>query len=238
MSAGSQVETGAPLVRLEPVGDGDEAAAAPRPTAVDLDLPGPTGPRPRIPSRGPRPGAATSAPCCSASTSTRTDDGGTLHGLPRRAGPSWRAGGRSPWPASSICCEAFADFAELSRNRPARRGAAHRAAVHSPREHFHTYLQSLDVDRGGLPDEFRERLAPGARALRRDRARPHPRAGGGRVPRLPRPAALRPRTCRWSPRLLSAGSPSRRRRRTLAQTCREVLDRLGRRDPAALPGRR
>jgi acetyl-CoA carboxylase carboxyltransferase component len=31
--------------------------------------------------------------------------------------------------------------------------------VHSPREHFHTYLQSLDPDRGGLPDAFRERLS-------------------------------------------------------------------------------
>jgi acetyl-CoA carboxylase carboxyltransferase component len=30
--------------------------------------------------------------------------------------------------------------------------------VHSSREHFHTFLQSLDVERGGLPEEFRERL--------------------------------------------------------------------------------
>ena len=31
--------------------------------------------------------------------------------------------------------------------------------VHSSKEHFHTYLQSLDVDRGGLPEQFRDRLA-------------------------------------------------------------------------------
>ena len=30
--------------------------------------------------------------------------------------------------------------------------------MHSPREHFHTYLQSLDADRGGLPEAFRVRL--------------------------------------------------------------------------------
>src|SRR5690606_5546401 len=35
--------------------------------------------------------------------------------------------------------------------------------VHSPREFFHGYLQSLDVEVGGLPDSFRARLA---RALR------------------------------------------------------------------------
>jgi hypothetical protein len=31
--------------------------------------------------------------------------------------------------------------------------------VHSSREHFHAFLQSLDVERGGLPDQFRDRLA-------------------------------------------------------------------------------
>ena len=43
----------------------------------------------------------------------------------------------------------FADFAELSRNRPAGEETHAETAVHSPREYFHTYLQSLDVERGG-----------------------------------------------------------------------------------------
>ena len=30
--------------------------------------------------------------------------------------------------------------------------------MHSSREHFHTFLQSLDADRGGLPEQFRVRL--------------------------------------------------------------------------------
>ena len=41
VSAGSQVETGAPLVRLEPVGDdeSDDESDADRAKPVDLDLP-------------------------------------------------------------------------------------------------------------------------------------------------------------------------------------------------------
>ena len=53
----------------------------------------------------------------------------------------------------------FADFAELSRNRPAGEDLHTELRVHSSKEHFHAYLQSLDVDRGGLPQQFRDRLA-------------------------------------------------------------------------------
>ncbi len=56
----------------------------------------------------------------------------------------------------------FADICELSRNRPGL-DELDSEAVHSPREHFHAYLQSLDVDLQGLPDSFRDKLA---RALR------------------------------------------------------------------------
>src|SRR3954451_14222430 len=52
----------------------------------------------------------------------------------------------------------FADLCELTRNRPhAEEGADDR--VHSPREYFHAYLHSLDVDRERLPEEFRAKLA-------------------------------------------------------------------------------
>ena len=52
----------------------------------------------------------------------------------------------------------FADLAELSRNRPTGEdgGGSH---IHSAREYFHTYLQSLDVERAGLPETFQARLA-------------------------------------------------------------------------------
>ncbi len=57
----------------------------------------------------------------------------------------------------------FADLCELSRNRPAGAEQAADERVHSPREHFHAYLHSLDAEREGLPASFRQRLT---RALR------------------------------------------------------------------------
>src|SRR5690606_1227758 len=52
----------------------------------------------------------------------------------------------------------FADLAELSRNRPAGE-EVDGSHVHSAREYFHTYLQSLDTERAGLPEAFRDKLA-------------------------------------------------------------------------------
>ena len=65
------------------------------------------------------------------------------------------AGGGSPLAGELGLLEAFADFAEISRNRPAGEDRHLENQVHSPREHFHTYLQSLDPERGALPDDFR-----------------------------------------------------------------------------------
>ena len=53
----------------------------------------------------------------------------------------------------------FADLCELSRNRPTREEEGGEEQVHSPREHFHSYLHSLDSDREALPAAFRTRLA-------------------------------------------------------------------------------
>ncbi|HEY4624864.1 MAG TPA: biotin carboxylase N-terminal domain-containing protein, partial [Blastococcus sp.] len=53
----------------------------------------------------------------------------------------------------------FADLCELSRNRPASEEEEADQQVHSPREYFHTYLHSLDVDREALPESFRGRLS-------------------------------------------------------------------------------
>ena len=52
----------------------------------------------------------------------------------------------------------FADFAELSRNRPAGEDQHVENRVHSPRERFHTFLQTMDIERGALPEEFHQRL--------------------------------------------------------------------------------
>ncbi|MGQ0625109.1 MAG: ATP-binding protein [Sporichthyaceae bacterium] len=53
----------------------------------------------------------------------------------------------------------FADLCELSRNRPSADEEKADLRVHSPREHLHTYLRSLDVEKEGLPTSFRSRLA-------------------------------------------------------------------------------
>src|SRR4051812_18508969 len=53
----------------------------------------------------------------------------------------------------------FADLSELSRNRPTSAEEEADEQVHSPREHFHSYLHSLDIDREGLPESFRGRLS-------------------------------------------------------------------------------
>ncbi|MGD0083769.1 MAG: biotin carboxylase N-terminal domain-containing protein [Acidimicrobiales bacterium] len=53
----------------------------------------------------------------------------------------------------------FADLCELSRNRPTREEEDPDERVHSPREHFHTYLHSLDVEQESLPAAFRTRLS-------------------------------------------------------------------------------
>ena len=62
----------------------------------------------------------------------------------------------------------FADLAELSRNWPAAEredlGEEVGERVRSPREHFRTYLHSLDATREGLPETFVARLV---RALAR-----------------------------------------------------------------------
>ena len=53
----------------------------------------------------------------------------------------------------------FADLCELSRNRPTSDEEDADERVHSPREHFHTYLHSLDVEQESLPVAFRAKLS-------------------------------------------------------------------------------
>ena len=59
--------------------------------------------------------------------------------------------------------DTFADICEISRNRPAPEEEDTDEGVHSPREHFHSFLHSLDADLEGLPSTFRAKLT---RALR------------------------------------------------------------------------
>jgi acetyl/propionyl-CoA carboxylase alpha subunit/acetyl-CoA carboxylase carboxyltransferase component len=76
-------------------------------------------------------------------------------------------GSRSAYPAGDTTLlgreldilTVFADIAELSRDRPPVAELAGEAElVHSPREHFHSFLRSLDVEREGIPEPLRRSL--------------------------------------------------------------------------------
>ncbi|MDG4810699.1 biotin carboxylase N-terminal domain-containing protein [Micromonospora sp. WMMD1120] len=157
VAVGSQVEAGAPLLRLEPLADDTaEATADPATDTVELDLPTATG----------------GASALQRATRGQEDLRGLLLGfdvdphddrrvlddylVARRAATEE---GQRPLAAELDLIEVFADLAELSRNRPTGEDGGGAAHVHSAREYFHTYLQSLDVERAGLPDAFQSRLA-------------------------------------------------------------------------------
>ena len=155
---GSQVETGAPLVRIEPVTD--ESAAEETVAAVV-----PAGPRLDLPTASVGLGAAERAARALSGLGARL----LGYDIDQRAERSvlneyllardeLRAAGVDMVSDEIALLGLFADLAELSRNRPAGEELRTELRVHSSREHFHTYLQSLDVERGALPEQFRERL--------------------------------------------------------------------------------
>ncbi|WP_338836168.1 carboxyl transferase domain-containing protein [Gordonia polyisoprenivorans] len=156
VSVGTQVETGAALMRLEPLADDDDADAAEEATeGVELELPSmPTDIEPH-------------------ERSTRTLEDLRSQLLGYDVDPHDRTrllddylavrhavieSGRRPLSDELELITVFADLAELSQNRPSedQMGVEH---VHSARENFHTYLQSLDVERDGLPQSFHDQLS-------------------------------------------------------------------------------
>ncbi|WP_106398106.1 ATP-binding protein [Actinocorallia populi] len=155
VSVGSQVETGAPLLRLEPLADGDEAEAASSAGAVELDLPA----------------EPATVPAAERATRGRENLRSLLLGFDvdphdeRRVLDGYLAArrasaedGHRTLAGELELVGVFADLAELSRNRPTDEDGAS-GHLHSAREYFHTYLQSLDVERAGLPEAFQARLA-------------------------------------------------------------------------------
>ena len=154
-NTGNQVDAGTPLVKLEPVGDGVEDVAVSQDGVPGLDLP--------EPSKEP------SSQC--KATWVRANLAAVLLGYDltpqlecgalaryREVREELRGAG-VPVVADEIALLGiFADLAELARNRPADEEPHTEMRVHSPREHFYTYLQSLDVDRAELPEQFRGQL--------------------------------------------------------------------------------
>jgi acetyl-CoA carboxylase carboxyltransferase component/biotin carboxyl carrier protein len=151
VSVGSQVGSGAPLARLEPTGTQDAAAKSPDAGApADLMIPEQAG-------------------ACAAGRAMAALDRlrGLVLGFDMTVKPladmiagylaDRDAAAAAVRPGELELLTAFADIAELSSAQP--EAGSHR----SPREQFHAYLQSLDVDRAGVSEEFRHALE---RALR------------------------------------------------------------------------
>ncbi|MCK2212637.1 ATP-grasp domain-containing protein [Actinomadura sp. ATCC 31491] len=151
VSVGSQVGTGAPLLRLEPLGEeGPREEAGP----VEVDLP------------------AEPADLSAAGRVERAlqDLRNLLLGFDADPYDSKRAlsdylaaraelGGRLLEGELDLLT-VFADLCELSRNTPGGDADTEpHSAVHSPREFFHSYLKSLDVERAGLTEGFQAKLA-------------------------------------------------------------------------------
>ncbi|WP_285710315.1 carboxyl transferase domain-containing protein [Microtetraspora sp. NBRC 16547] len=156
VSVGSQVETGAPLLRLEPLADDVEAGDTSAAGSVEVDLPAAPG---TIPAR-------------ERTTRGQEDLRSLLLGFDldphdeRRVLDDYLAvrravieDGHRPLAEELELVDVFADLAELSRNRPAGEDGGGDGHVYSAREYFHTYLQSLDVERAGLPEAFQAKLA-------------------------------------------------------------------------------
>ncbi|GAB3519632.1 ATP-binding protein [Phytohabitans suffuscus] len=155
VAVGSKVETGAPLLRLEPLAE-SETVEAPPAAAVALDLPT----------------APAGVPARERAARGQQDLRSLLLGYDldphdeRRVLDDYLAARRAaageglrPLAGELALLDVFADLAELSRNRQTREDGGGDSHVRSPREFFHTYLQSLDVERAGLPETFRVRLA-------------------------------------------------------------------------------
>jgi acetyl/propionyl-CoA carboxylase alpha subunit/acetyl-CoA carboxylase carboxyltransferase component len=154
VSVGSQVEAGAPLLRLEPVAAEDAAQDAPAAgQAAEIDLPA----------------SPSDVPAAERAELFLEDLRGLLLGFDGDAADRKRllAGslaaraelGGQPVPGEAELLTVFADLSELSRNRPGNDLDAEPGdPVHSPREYFHSYLQSLDVERAGVPEGFQTRL--------------------------------------------------------------------------------
>ncbi len=156
VSVGSQVETGAPLLRLEQLDAGGGEPAGGEAAVVELDLP---------PARVDVPARERAARGQQDLRSLLLgfdvdpyDEDRVLTGYLAARAELADAGHRVLAEEIELLT-VFADLSELSRNRPAGEESSAGSRVHSAREYFHTYLQSLDAERAGLSETFRKRLA-------------------------------------------------------------------------------
>jgi acetyl/propionyl-CoA carboxylase alpha subunit/acetyl-CoA carboxylase carboxyltransferase component len=169
VSVGSQVASGAPLLRLEPLAD----AAAEAGHDQQGGQPAQSGQLQRGEQSGQAgeidfPAEPSDVPAADRIAACLRDLRSLLLGFDGEAADRKRLlagyaaargelGGR-PVPGELELLAAFADLSDLSRNKPGRDGETEPGTAHSPREYFHSYLRSLDVERAGVPEGFQTRL--------------------------------------------------------------------------------
>ncbi|NUR60062.1 MAG: ATP-grasp domain-containing protein [Catenulispora sp.] len=159
VSVGSQVETGAALLRLEPVVEESAEGGAggkPEATAAELDLPA-------APSRVPAPvraarGLEDLRSLLLGFDVDPHDEDRVLDGY-FSARASAVEDGLRPLAGELDLIGVFADLAALGRDQPGGDEAGVEEHLHSAHEYFHTYLQSLDVERSGVPEGFQTALS-------------------------------------------------------------------------------
>ena len=142
---GTQVEGLAPLLRLEAVGESHDETAA---TGLSL---------PEARSLDPEAAWREALGDLTGVVLGFDPDPGALEHYPA-ARDAFVADGGDVLGAECELLATFADITELGRNRPAGEQARTELRIHSDREHLHTFLTTLDVERAGLPATFVTRL--------------------------------------------------------------------------------
>jgi acetyl/propionyl-CoA carboxylase alpha subunit/acetyl-CoA carboxylase carboxyltransferase component len=155
VSVGSQVEAGAPLLRLEPLADQGDDSAPEAAEAVELDLPAePAG----VPARERAARGLQDLRSLLLGFDVDPHDERRVLAGYLAAREELADAGQRPLADEVELLSVFADLSELSRNKQPGEEPGADSRVHSDREYFHTYLQSLDVDRAGLSETFQGRL--------------------------------------------------------------------------------
>ncbi|CAI9402494.1 ATP-binding protein [Aestuariimicrobium sp. T2.26MG-19.2B] len=152
--AGTQVETGAPLARLEPLQDQPEADE--EESSIDLELP-------EAAQQASQEQLLDSLRNVVLGYDADQGDPGTL----LRTYLDGRTDDPETLAREAVLLEVFADVAELHRNKPSNGRATDErdqeafsdSRVHTSREFFQRYLRSLDVEREKLPGTFARRLS-------------------------------------------------------------------------------
>lgn len=144
VSVGSQVESLAPLMRLEATGD-DEALDG------DIGFSLPTVPE-----------VSAADDLIPALRALRAEllgfDGDPLDPALARYLAARQASNQQVSESEIDVVRLFSDLAEVGRNRPREEQEDTTLLVHSDREYFHSFLRYLDTDRAKVPQEFTEKL--------------------------------------------------------------------------------